>query len=214
MRSLAFRAAMAQRHDAAEILDRFIGAAAHVGAVVALADRQHEVHLVHAKRHAALGALELGISAETVSSGRVSAWRTTASASASCGSSFGGTNELTSISCTPAAYSASSQAILCLGRHDLGDALQPVAHAYFAHESTFAHTYLPREFRMKASPASRAGQLLGPTTSHNVFGGQRADFGLLSASSIWIVAWCDAKPRVKFLRHRIQRGIAGMARRA
>src|SRR5437764_395436 len=55
---------------------------------------------------------EFGISADTVSSGKLSACLTTASASASCGSSFGGTKELTSISRTPAAYSASSQASL------------------------------------------------------------------------------------------------------
>ena len=53
---------------------------------------------------------KFGIRAETVSPGRVSACWTTASASASCGKSFGGTKELTSISRTPAAYSASSQA--------------------------------------------------------------------------------------------------------
>jgi hypothetical protein len=54
----------------------------------------------------------LGISAETLRPGRVIACAITASASASCGKSFGGTNEETSTWRTPAAYSASSQAIL------------------------------------------------------------------------------------------------------
>src|SRR5581483_10194270 len=50
--------------------------------------------------------------AETCRPGFVIAWAITASASASCGNSFGGTNDVTSIARTPAAYSASIQASL------------------------------------------------------------------------------------------------------
>ena len=43
------RCGVAQRHDAAEILDRFGGGAADIGAIVPLADRQYEIHLMHAE---------------------------------------------------------------------------------------------------------------------------------------------------------------------
>ena len=46
--------------DAAEILDQLAGAAPDIGQIVALADRQHEIHLVHPEREAALGAARVG----------------------------------------------------------------------------------------------------------------------------------------------------------
>ena len=54
-----FRRGPAQRHDTTKILDRFRSAAADIRTVVPLADRQHEIHLVHPEREAALGALEV-----------------------------------------------------------------------------------------------------------------------------------------------------------
>ena len=53
-------ARMAKLNDTAEILDQLLGRPAHVGEVVAIADRQHVVHLGHAQRHAALGAARIG----------------------------------------------------------------------------------------------------------------------------------------------------------
>src|SRR5216684_5255935 len=42
------RGGMAQCDDAAEILDRLASGAADIGAIVPFADRQYEIHLVHA----------------------------------------------------------------------------------------------------------------------------------------------------------------------
>ena len=59
--------------------------------------------------NAASAPRRFGTSAITVRPGRVQAWRTTSAASAICGSSRAGTKDATSISRTPAAYSASIQ---------------------------------------------------------------------------------------------------------
>jgi hypothetical protein len=53
-------AVAAELDDASEILDRFAGATPYVGKIVALADRQHEIHLVHPEREPALGAARIG----------------------------------------------------------------------------------------------------------------------------------------------------------
>src|SRR6516164_10324794 len=53
------RGGVAERHDAAEILDRLSGGAAHIRAIVTLADRQHEIHLVHAERQATFSTSEV-----------------------------------------------------------------------------------------------------------------------------------------------------------
>ena len=58
---------------------------------------------------AACAPLRLGTKAMTVTPVCVSAWRSTAAVSASCGSRCAGTKEPTSISCTPAATKASIQ---------------------------------------------------------------------------------------------------------
>ncbi len=116
--------------------------------------------------------LRFGISADTVSSGNDRAWRTTASASASCGSNLGGTNELTSISRTPAACSASSQAIFRSVGMISAMLCKPVAQPDFADKGTFAHSLPPDHARGKASP----GAPFRATVSDDVLRGQRADF--------------------------------------
>src|SRR4029453_12571485 len=91
--------------DPLQVRQRLRGRAAHVAEIVSLAHRHHIVEPMHAERGAAFGAPPL-------SPGTASAPFVTSSASANCGSSFGGTNEHTSMSRTPAATSALIQARL------------------------------------------------------------------------------------------------------
>ncbi len=122
----------AQLHDAAEILDRLVGAAAHVRAVVPLADRQHEIHLVHPEREAAFGAARIRDQrrhGQTRQRQRVLHDRL-------------GVGELRQQLrrhkrgdldlAHPGGVFGVEPGQLRLGRHDLGDALQAVAHPDFA----------------------------------------------------------------------------------
>ncbi len=78
---------------------------------------------------------------------------------------------------------------LLLGRHDLGDALQPVAQAHFADKGTFAHSLLPiMTAGPEASPGAPSGQPSQTTCS-----GVSAQISSVSASSIWSVAWAMPK---------------------
>jgi len=58
-RAPVLRRGMAKRHDPAKIFDRFTRAAADIRAVMPLADRQHEIHLVHPERQTALSPLQV-----------------------------------------------------------------------------------------------------------------------------------------------------------
>src|SRR5262249_26830313 len=59
-RATVGRRGVAERYDTAKILNRSRSAAPHIRLVVPLTDREHEIHLVHAERQAALGPLEVG----------------------------------------------------------------------------------------------------------------------------------------------------------
>ena len=122
-------------------------AAADIGAVVALADRQHEIHLVHAERQAAFGALEVRdqrrhrqprqsqrMAHDRLGVGelRQQLWR----------------DKRADLDLAhPGGMLGVEPGDLLLGRHDFGEALQPVAHADFADKGGFAHSLLPMMLR-------------------------------------------------------------------
>jgi len=84
---------------------------------------------------------------------------------------------------------------LLLGRHNLGEALQPVAEPDFADIGTLAHSTLQERTLLlnEARPGAAPGQRSQTTCS-----GVSAQTSSVSASSIWIVAcwipkrWCSS----------------------
>ncbi len=183
-RALVLGRGMAQCDDAAEILDRLGGRAADVGAVVPLADRQHVIHFVDAQRQAALGTFEVRDQrrhGEPRQSQRVTHDR------------FGvgelrqqfwrdkrGDLDLAH----PGGVLGVEPGQLLLGRHDLGEALQAVAHADLADKGTFAHFLLPMMLSQKANPPASSGQRSGKR--FGATGGMRQppNWKMLAGSSV------------------------------
>ena len=137
------RRLMAQRHDAAEIVDRLGRAAADIGAIVPVADRQHEIHLVHAPRQAALRPAKVrnqGRHGKAGQAQRVAHHRFDVG---ELRQQFGRDEGAYLDFAHPGGIFGVEPGDLVLGRQDLGEALQPVAQADFADKGRFAHLHLP-----------------------------------------------------------------------
>ena len=130
----------AHLHDAAEIRDQLVGAAAHVRAVVPLADREHKIHLVHPEREAPLGAARIRDQrrhGQTRQGQRVP-------------HDFFGVGQLRQQLrrheradldiAHPGRVFGIEPRQFRLGRHDLGDALQAVAHPDLADRHAVVHS--------------------------------------------------------------------------
>ena len=183
-RAPVFRRGVAQRDDAAEILDQFRGAAADIRAVVPVADRQHKIHLVDAERQAALGALEVGDQRRDGEPGQRQRMAHHRLGIGELRQELGRDKRADLDLAHPGGVFGIEPGDLLLGRHDLGDALQSVAEPDFADMGTFAHSFLhARACSIKASPGGAPGQ-----RSHTTCSGVSAQASSVSASSIWIVA--------------------------
>src|SRR5262249_33663312 len=104
---------VAQGNDAHEVVQRLLGAAAHVGLIVRLARRQHIIDLGDSVSSARPAPGGWGTGAAAVTPPIIVAPRATASASTNCATTFGGTNDVTSISAMPACAARRHHSSFC-----------------------------------------------------------------------------------------------------